>query len=174
MKEAIGGVSIFQIVIVLILIFTAIMCLTINHSKAFGVKDEIINIIENGSANRTHTLSSGTIEEIRDYLIKSGYRITGSCPDSSLLDSPWIGYNVYLNKATNNNANFCFRPVDVEDAYYKDLNKKCNNSNNCTITSGSYPAMVYYEIALFYQLDVPIIGNAMNLRMYGSTKVLFS
>ena len=46
MKEAIGGVSLFQIVILFLLLFTGVMCLTINHSKAFGVKDEIINIIE--------------------------------------------------------------------------------------------------------------------------------
>ena len=45
MKEAIGGVSIFQLAVIFLLIFTAIMCLTINHSKAFGVKDEVINLI---------------------------------------------------------------------------------------------------------------------------------
>ena len=42
MKEAIGGVSIFQIAVLFLLIFTGVMCLTINHSKAFGVKEEKI------------------------------------------------------------------------------------------------------------------------------------
>ena len=60
MREAIGGISIFQIVILFILLFTGVMCLTINHSKAFGVKDEIITIIENeplGSNNNTSSFA---------------------------------------------------------------------------------------------------------------------
>ena len=46
MKESISMTAIFQIVILFILLFTAIMALTINNSNAFGVKDEIVNILE--------------------------------------------------------------------------------------------------------------------------------
>ena len=91
MKEAIGGISLFQIVIVFLLLFTAIMCLTINHSKAFAVKDEIINIIEThsfSSSGRNYELSQNIIDEIVEKLNESGYRITGNCPSGS-----WIGYN---------------------------------------------------------------------------------
>ena len=41
MKESIGGTALFQITIVFLLLFTGVMCITINHSKAFAVKDEI-------------------------------------------------------------------------------------------------------------------------------------
>ena len=58
MKEAIGGVSLFQIVILFLLLFTGVMCLTINHSKAFGVKDEIINILETDILASYGTVSS--------------------------------------------------------------------------------------------------------------------
>ena len=44
MKESISMTAIFQIVILFILLFTAIMALTIHNSNAFGVKDEIVNI----------------------------------------------------------------------------------------------------------------------------------
>ena len=46
MREAIGGTWLFQIVIVFILLFTGYMCLSINHSKAYNVKSEILEIIE--------------------------------------------------------------------------------------------------------------------------------
>ena len=46
MKEAIGGTWLFQIVIAFILLFTGFMCLTINRSKAFNVKDQIIQSIQ--------------------------------------------------------------------------------------------------------------------------------
>ena len=72
MKEAIGGVSLFQIVVVFILIFTGIMCLTINHSKAFGVKDEIVTILENDglnlTSNDTYEISANTASKIADKL----------------------------------------------------------------------------------------------------------
>ena len=69
MKEAIGGVSLFQIVIVFLLLFTGVMCLTINHSKAFGVKDEIINIIQEEKlasygTTSDYALTSDTIDDI--------------------------------------------------------------------------------------------------------------
>ena len=46
MREAIGGTWLFQIVIVFILLFTGFLCLSINRSKAFNVKDQIIQTIQ--------------------------------------------------------------------------------------------------------------------------------
>ena len=51
MREAIGGTWLFQIVIVFILLFTGFMCLTINRSKAFNVKDQIIQTIQINQLN---------------------------------------------------------------------------------------------------------------------------
>ncbi len=170
MKEAIGGVSIFQLAVIFLLIFTAIMCLTINHSKAFGVKDEIINIIEANkyaSLASSGELDSAAIEEIVDYLTDSGYRITGQCPSGD-----WTGYTRNYG-IDNNNAAFCVRSNDVSQAYYNDLLDKCSNGR-CTATTGDLPNMHYYEIALFYQLDIPVIGQILNFRLYGSTRVLYS
>lgn len=172
MKEALGGISLFQIVIVFILLFTAVMCLTINHSKAFAVKDEIITIIEKENLSSSNNASSGilsdqVINDILDYLNESGYRITDECPDTT-----WVGYDRTGN-IVNDNASFCIKANNVADAYYKDIQEKCKG-NKCTVTSGDYPNMYYYEIVLFYQLDIPIIGDAWNFRIYGSTKTLFS
>ena len=45
MRESISITTIFQIFILFVLLFTAIMALTINNSNAFGVKDSIVNAI---------------------------------------------------------------------------------------------------------------------------------
>lgn len=170
MKEALGGVSIFQIVIVFILVFTGIMCLTINHSKAFGVKDEVITIIQNEEIEKfsygaSYTLSSETIKEITELLNEAGYRITGDCP------SGYTGYD-RNGSEVKKNASFCVKANNVVDnAYVKDLEKKCAN-NKCIVSYGDYPSMVYYDIVLFYQLDIPIINDIMNFKITGSTKVL--
>ena len=127
MKEAIGGVSLFQIVIVFLLLFTGVMCLTINHSKAFGVKDEIINIIQEEKlasygTTSDYALTSDTIDDIVEHLSEAGYRITGRCPSSE-----WIGYDRNGSKVTNDSAAFCIRAVDVSDSYHNDIAEKCSN-----------------------------------------------
>ena len=160
MKEAIGGVSLFQIVILFLLLFTGVMCLTINHSKAFGVKDEIINIIE------TELFTEESAKKISVYLQETGYRITGKCPD----DGEWKGYD-WSGGEVSNNASFCIRSVNVSDAYKIDLQDKCKN-NVCNITYDDFPSMAYYDVILFYQLDIPIISKVFNLKLYGSTKTL--
>lgn len=67
---------------------------------------------------------------------------------------------------------FCVKANDVAKAYQKDLKDKCKN-NKCQITSGDYPAMIYFDIMLFYQLDIPVIKGLMTFNVYGSTKVMF-
>ena len=63
MKEAIGGTWLFQIVIVFILLFAGYMCLSINHSKAFSIKSEIIeSLSRHGEVDK---------EEISDILHKA-------------------------------------------------------------------------------------------------------
>lgn len=171
MKEAIGGVSLFQIVIVLLLVFTGVMCLTINHSKAFGVKDEIINILETdilANANKVndYELGDSTVKSVIEHLNEVGYRITGDCPNDN-----WIGYD-RNGVIVTNNASFCIKAVSVSDAYYDDSSKKCSNGK-CHTTQGDYPKMIYYDVILFYQLDVPVIKDVMNFKLYGSTKVIF-
>lgn len=173
MKEAIGGVSLFQIVILFLLLFTGVMCLTINHSKAFGVKDEIINILETDILASYGTVSSyevstDTMTKIINHLNEVGYRITGDCP------SGYVGYDRnYPNdkKTVSTNASFCVRSVNVSNAYRNDLLDKCKN-NKCDITYDDFPSMIYYDVILFYQLDIPIISKVFNLKLYGSTKTL--
>ena len=170
MREAIGGISIFQIVIFFILLFTGVMCLTINHSKAFGVKDEIITIIENeslGSGNSTSSfgLSESTSQKIAEKLKEDGYRITGRCPDG------YDGYN-RNGEITRGDAAYCIRANRVDDKFVKDAREKCKN-NKCVVTDGDYPNMVYYDVILFFQLDIPFIKEIFNFSLYGSTKTIF-
>ncbi len=167
MKEAMGGISIFQIVIVFILLFTAIMSLTINHTKAFGVKDEIINILESesGISVKNGKLSDNTITRIVKTLKTGGYRTTGSCPDG------YTGYDRNGDE-TSKNASFCIKAVSANASFLNDLKEKCKN-NKCIVTPGNNPTMVYFDIKLFYQLDIPIIRNIFNFTINGSTKILF-
>lgn len=168
MKEAIGGVSIFQIVIVFILLFAGIMCLTINHSRAFGVKDEIINIIEStsiGSGASSNELDSNTISQIVALLQESGYKIVGSCP------SGFTGYNRDGNP-DNNRSTFCVKANNVASSFNNNARQICSRISNCVVADNLYPKMVYYDVVLFYQLDIPLFSRAFSFQLKGSTKVV--
>ncbi len=167
MREAIGGIPIFQIVVVFILLFTGVMCLTINRSKAFGVKDEIITIIETeGTDSASFELDERINSLIAEQLKTVGYRITGPCPEG------YKGYNRDGGEITRGDAAYCIRFNQVDSVFYEDAKKKCSNSK-CTPTSDDFPGMAYYDVILFYQLDIPIVRDLFNFKVTGSTKILF-
>lgn len=159
MREAIGGISLFQIVIVFVLLFTGVMALTINHSRAFGVKDEIINIIETSTSSN---LTDETLKEIGDHLRDAGYRVTGSC------DKDWVGYDLDGKESTK--AAFCIKNVNVTSANFEAAKERCSGS--CDAIEENLK-QVYYKVAVFYQLDIPVLNKLMNFKMYGSTKTMW-
>ena len=143
MKEAIGGTWLFQIVIVFILMFAGYMCLSINHSKAFGIKSEIIESL---------TRHAGVDKkEIKEILHKASYRTKGSCDRVKSNDSEkWEGYN-REGERDDNNATFCIRKIAI-------------NTNNYN--------MFYYQVRVFYQLDLPIFNSLFSFTVKGDTTLL--
>lgn len=161
MKEAIGGVSIFQIVILFILLFTAIMCLTINNANAFQVKDEIVNVIELN--NGKITSSNGKLTtEIIDVIEATSYRTRGNCPND------YVGFDRNGNKVNDGkNAAICIRCVNTTDDIKNVLGNKFKKQ-------GSKVNSAYYQVLVFYQLDLPVIRQIYDFTSKGETKLLYS
>ena len=149
MKEAIGGISLFNIVIVFVLLFAGYISLSINYSKAYNVKNEILNIIRNQGGVCTSQNPSSTdncynfSEQITDYFREANYRSTGKCEEG------WVGYNREGLRDDNNSA-FCVNSIKV-------------NSNS------ELPNALYYQVKVFYQLDLPIISSVIEFSIYGET-----
>ena len=133
--------------------------------------NEIINILETDvlasyGTTSNYELNSDTVGNIINHLNDVGYRITGDCPNAD-----WIGYDRNGTKGSDNAA-FCVKAVNVGKAYHNDIDEKCSN-DKCQTTYDDFPSMIYYDVILFYQLDVPVLKEVMNFKMYGSTKVIF-
>ena len=155
MKESIGGTQLFGIVITLILVFSGIMALTINHANAFSVKDQIVTVIEKygGLDIFTDYTTNNTIQEIVELLQETSYRQQGKCPEA--LDGEQIqGYN-RSGDMDNNNASFCIVKIKAH-------------------SSSGTPQAYYYKVIVFYRLDLPILKSFLNFRVIGETKVLYS
>ncbi len=145
MREAIGGTWLFQIVITIILIFTGYLCLSINHSKAFNVKNSIINAIEiEEKVDLRNPESDPAIRKIVDTIRKISYRTTGTCP------SGYQGFN-RDGKIDSRASAFC---IKAERSF----------------SSSEFPDMYYYRIVVFYQLDLPVFNNLFKFQIKGDTK----
>lgn len=143
MKEAVGGLGITQIVIVFLLVFAAYISISINMNKAQKVKDEVVSIIQ-----KNNGLNDGAKQQIRSYMATVGYRTTGDCED------PWVGFNEsYTNKPL-----FCYKEVSLDAT---------NNEQT------QFPESAYYEVKVFFALDVPVLNNVFKFQLTGATRRLY-
>ncbi len=157
MKESIGGVSLFNIVIVFVLLFTGYISLSINYSKAYNVKNELLNIIKNQGGVCTSDRPNNTnncynfAEQIQDYFKEANYRSTGNCDTSD----GWLGYsrNGDLIRDGKNSA-FCVKAVKPK-------------------SNTELPNALYYQIKVFYQLDLPIINSMFEFSIFGETSRVY-
>ena len=165
MKEAVSATTIFQIVILFILLFTAIMCLTINNSNAFGIKDEIINIIEMNNGNYLSNDNVSLNEEIVEAIANNSYRTTGVC------DSTFDGFERNGEPVSRGEkASVCIKKIEVTDGIDKYLDS--------ILGSGSYAddefvTGSYYQVVVFYQLDIPVIKQIYDFTLKGETKIIY-
>ena len=90
-------------------------------------------------------------------MTKVGYRATGNC---DALDSfGWTGYNA--NGAEDNKrALFCVRTMEKTYSTGTDI---------CP----QFPRSAYYQVKVFFALDVPIINNVFKFQLTGTTRKLF-
>lgn len=157
MKEAISGVSLFNIVIVFVLLFTGYISLSINYSKAYNVKNELLTIIKNqgGVCTSTSRNSPGNCfnftDQIQEFFKETSYRSTGNCKT----EDDWVGYSRKGEKISNGkNASFCIRAIKREG------NRELPNS-------------LYYQLKVFYQLDLPVINNVFEFAIFGETARIY-
>ena len=163
MKESYGGLGIAIIVVVLILIFAGLMTTTISRSNAIAVKDQILRVInEYGSFDFTHVSSPSTdcdgneaLCKMVDILAQYSYRQEGKCPDlSGEPDAEVIGYQRNgVTSSSSGNAAFCIvrRPAGGTN---RDFN------------------FYYYEVILFYGIDMPVIRSMFRFTAVGETPLL--
>ena len=165
MRESISITTIFQIFILFVLLFTAIMCLTINNSNAFGVKDSIINAIESLDGN--YLDGSDLNEEIVQVIQETSYRTSGTCPDG------YSGFDRAGNSVGSNSSDaaVCIRAVHTTEDLDTYLEKKLGAGN---IATTDFVEGIYYQVVLFFQLDIPVFKQVFNFQTKGETRTIYN
>lgn len=166
MKEALSVTTIFQIVILFILLFTAIMALTINNSNAFGMKDEIISYIEANNGNYLNEDKSGLNEELVEKLANASYRTTGKCAN----EEGTKGYSRTGEELTSNeNASICIKKIKATDEVDAFLSDELDDM----VATDDFVKGTYYQITVFFQLDLPVVKQIYNFQSKGETKIIY-
>lgn len=149
MRETIGGTWITQLVIVFMLVFVAFLALTLNYTKAFKMKNEVITIIEKreGITNG----NDGSINLINNYLSKNNYYLKRACPAGS-----------YGVTSLNSEALTYITESDHTKNYYYCIAKRKGPSTN-------YNGKVYYQVHLSLKFNLPVIGDIFTFEISGNT-----
>lgn len=114
MREAIGGTWLFGLVITFIVFFASFLAVSINYSKAFNVKNNIVDLISKYEGNNCNARN-----KISDYLSDVGYLVTGTCPDD------YIGYDLSGGRVYSGKAYYCINndttgiDTELEKKYYR-------------------------------------------------------
>ena len=141
MREAFGGTFTIQLILVFLAIYIAFIAVALNYAKAFRVKNQIINLIEQneGIDNTDWTDQSGVIGKINTYLGQ-------------------MSYYVDLNKISNNNNDnlHCY-----ENGY-------CIEEYSLNSTDGI--DSVYYKVTTYVKIDLQVFRLNFTIPITGETR----
>lgn len=154
MRSAVGNSLLLNLVIVFVGIVILFFVGIISYSKAYRVKNRIVEIIEKYEDYPGTNIGSGpeVSTEINESLKKMGYSVVRStnCNDQRVRN----------------------HIINITGNTYKNLNTE--NYNYCVYEIGNKLSRggKYYIVVTFVHFDFPVIGNLINIPVYGETKVL--
>lgn len=154
MKEAIGSTWLLGIVLTFMALFSGYLAFSVNYSKAFRMKDGIIDIIEkHNGPNRD------AINEINDLMTEISYSSTGDCKtffNNSTLNYIGVTKNVVTSKASvgTKGFNYCIQQVDT-------------HGQDGQLSSA------YFKVYVFFSLSLPVFDTMSSFNVSGETIAIY-
>ena len=145
MRESYGGMWITGLVVSFTFIFAAFLALSINYSKAFRVKNEVLSMIEKGEG-----VTSNTRKTIARYLVNNNYSTKGKCK----------GYSYGIDVKGINNYSITENPSGKYSLCVSKVKSVGPNFSN----------RAFYEVKLFFKFNLPVLGDFATFSVKGQTK----
>lgn len=144
MRESIGGAWILGIVMTFVVLFASFLAISINYSKAFKVKNNVVDLIE-----KNEGMSERTAKEIYSYLQSEGYILKSNCNTAE----GFVGFDMEDTVSGGRDALYCVKENKTETDTA--LNKS------------------YYTVQVFFRLDLPILGEIFTFKVSGETMSIY-
>lgn len=142
MRDAMGSSFVFNLIILFTGIILFILVSALSYSKAFKVKNNVLNIIE-----RHGGFTASAKAEVDSFLSKIGYRVISNSA------------NPQCNKCVNSKGTDCVNLTPKDQALYRYCVYKYETNKT-----------VYYGVQSYIYFDVPLVGGFFEIPIYGETK----
>ncbi len=140
MREAVGGAFALQIILAFVLLINGYLAYSVNYTRAFRVKNGIIDIIEQSEGYTTNAQS-----QIASYVQRMNYYVPADYFDeTSVFDG--LDPSEYTCDRT---AGYCVHAINVS-----------GNKN-----SGNYRG-TYYQVVTFVNINIPFLNRFLPLGNY--------
>ena len=161
MKQGIANIWLLGMIVVFIAMFSAYIITTINYSKSFKMKNEMLTIIE-----KHHGMTSNIGQPVNS-IIKSG-TVTGDCPSRST-DTPgtWYGVTSLSESGSFSDLTEEISQKNADDKFYW-----CFAKYDAQLRTGTYSSY-YYKVRIFYGFDVPVLSTFLSVNVDGMTDEIF-
>lgn len=173
MRESIGGMWLFSIVITFIALFSSFLAYSISYTRAFNTKNEIINLIERsegytpcskGMDNNSGADNDGQcdVKNMTEEQLKENKSVEAQAFYKILK----AGYN-YSTAETIDCASVGHGPDANKDGGYC-VTKYCTDSEGL-----NNKFSVYYKVTTFIALQVPVLDITFNIPITGETRTIY-
>ena len=164
MREAIGGSWILSIVVIFIFLFLFFLSYSINYTRAFNVKNEIINYIEHAEGYTTADINQVNLDDddIKDTVQVKAYKLIRG-----------TGYD-YENVSISNCQKYYRNNNQVPPSngqYFKEEGGYCV-VKVCQDPDNSYQN-TYYKVTTFITMKLPLFNLGINIPVSGQTRTIY-
>lgn len=162
MREAIGGTWLTGIVIMFLALFAGFLAYSINYTKAFRVKNNIIQLIEENegftpAANAGEYSIDNVFNASEEELIQNG---SAEAEIFNFINK--LGYNYSTNiKCSPDGNNFAYDTAK----YGYCIEKHCASYDNID--------KVYYKVTSYISLQIPVINVTVQVPVTGETITMY-
>lgn len=145
MRESIGQAFLVNLVAIIVGVTIFILVGAVVYSKTFKIKTKLVDIMEKYKDNPN--VYEAARDEMEDYLLSIGYRRNAN----STQDCPSKKNGTVLNN-TSSIFHYCVYEFDDGEG----------------INRGKY-----YGVLVYIYFDFPLIGDLIEIPVYGETEVFF-
>ena len=151
MRDAIGQVFALQVILAFVLLINGYMAYSVNYTRAFRVKNQIVNIIEQYEGPTDEAMA-----KIGSYVDGMTYRV------------PQTLINNFRNRYASNSDD---GEVSCQDGW-------CYIAHDVKTTGGDGEMNgTYYSVVTFVNIDIPVINNLIGLGDFlsvsGETRTIY-
>ncbi len=178
MREAIGGTWLFGIVILFIALFASFLAYSISYTRAFNIKNEIINLIERNEGftkcNRGQTdedpngdkgecdvknMSNEELENNKSVESQAYYKIIKA------------GYNYSAGETIDCRSVGHDEQEPWPGGYC--ITKYCQKADDGTNIALNSQYSTYYKVTTFIALRLPVVDITFNIPISGETRTIY-